>query len=104
MSRRSVAWLLAVLGACMSQPRYIVTSAPLKVIDPAHPGLCIAIDPNDPKGIWWRDGGYGSLVVSSGLDEWPESTSASGGVRRTNPRHHLRLKRANRTPRHSGIA
>ena len=40
MSRRSVACLLTVLGACASQPRYIVTSTPLKVIDPADPGLC----------------------------------------------------------------
>jgi hypothetical protein len=50
MSRCSVACLLTVLGACASQPRYIVTSTPLKLIDPAHPGLCIAIDPKDPKG------------------------------------------------------
>ena len=26
-------------------------------IDPAHLGLCIAIDPKDPKGIWWWDAG-----------------------------------------------
>ena len=57
MSRCSVVCLLTVLGACASQPRYIVTSTPLKLIDPAHPGLCIAIDPNDPKGVWWWDAG-----------------------------------------------
>ena len=57
MSRCSVVCLLTVLGACASQPRYIVTSTPLKVIDPAHPGLCIAIDPKDPKGVWWWDAG-----------------------------------------------
>jgi len=57
MSPCSVACLLTVLGACASQPRYIVTSTPLKVIDPAHPGLCIAIDPKDHKGIWWWDAG-----------------------------------------------
>jgi hypothetical protein len=58
MSCRSIACVLTVLlGACASQPRYIVTSTPLRVIDPAHPGLCIAIDPKDPKGIWWWDAG-----------------------------------------------
>jgi hypothetical protein len=57
MFRCSVACLLTFLGACASQPRYIVTSTPLNVIDPAHPGLCIAIDPKDPTGIWWWDAG-----------------------------------------------
>jgi hypothetical protein len=31
MSRRPVACLVTALGACASQPRYIVTSTPLKV-------------------------------------------------------------------------
>jgi len=56
MTRCFVACLMTVLGACASHPRYIVTSTPLRVIDPAHPGLCIAIDPTDPKGIWWVSG------------------------------------------------
>jgi len=71
MSRRSVACLSIVLGACASQPRYIVTGAPLKVIDPAHPGLCIAIDPKDPKGIWWWDAG------PSGCTDRSSSTMAA---------------------------
>ena len=71
MSCRSVACLLTVLGACASQPRYIVTSTPLKVIDPAHPGLCIAIDPKDPKGIWWWDAGR------SGCTDRSSSTMAA---------------------------
>jgi hypothetical protein len=57
MTRWFVACLMTVLGACASHPRYIVTSTPLKVIDPAHPGLCVAVDPKDPKGIWWWDAG-----------------------------------------------
>ena len=65
MSRRSVACLLAVLSACASQPRYIVTSAPLKVIDPRHPGLCVAIDPKDSKGIWWWDAGRSGCTSRS---------------------------------------
>lgn len=57
IARCFLACVLTVVGACASQPRYLVTSAPLKVIDPAHPGLCIAIDPRDPAGIWWWDAG-----------------------------------------------
>ena len=49
--------LLALVGACAASPRYVVTGEPLKLIDPAHPGLCIAIDPADPKGVWWWDAG-----------------------------------------------
>src|SRR4029453_6321549 len=71
MSRRCVACLLTVLGAFASQPRYIVTTTPLKVIDPAHPGLCIAIDPKDPKGVWWWDAGR------SGCTERGSSTMAA---------------------------
>jgi hypothetical protein len=71
MSRCSVVCLLTVLGACASQPRYIVTSTPLKVIDPAHPGLCIAIDPTDPKGIWLWDAGR------SGCTDRSSSTMAA---------------------------
>jgi hypothetical protein len=71
MSRCSVVCLLTVLGACASQPRYIVTSTPLKLIDPAHPGLCIAIDPNDPKGVWWWDAGR------SGCTDRSSSTMAA---------------------------
>lgn len=67
MIRGSVACLFTFLAACASPPRYIVTRTPLKVIDPAHPGLCIAIDPNDPKGIWWWDAGRsGCMDRSSG--------------------------------------
>jgi hypothetical protein len=71
MSRCSVVCLLTVLGACASQPRYIVTSTPLKLIDPAHPGLCIAIDPNDRKGVWWWDAGR------SGCTDRSSSTMAA---------------------------
>ena len=71
MSRYCVVCLLTVLGACASQPSYIVTSTPLKVIDPAHPGLCIAIDPNNPKGVWWWDAGR------SGCTDRSSSTMAA---------------------------
>ena len=57
MARRSIACLLLLLGACAPQPRYIVTGTPLKLIGPTHPGLCVAIDPKDPAGIWWWDAG-----------------------------------------------
>src|SRR5262245_33093481 len=71
MNRRCVACLLMFLGAWSSQPRYAVTGTPLKVIDPAHPGLCIAIDPKDPKGVWWWDAGR------SGCTDRSSSTMAA---------------------------
>lgn len=67
-----VVCLLTLVGACASSPRYIVTGAPLKLIDPAHPGVCIAIDPADPKGVWWWDAGR------SGCSDRSSSTMAAG--------------------------
>ena len=80
MSRCSVACLLTVLGACASQPRYIVTSTPLKVIDPAHPGLCIAIDPKDPKGIWWWDAGRSGCTDRSSSTMAADRASVTRGT------------------------
>ena len=57
MRRCFVLCVLALVGACAASPRYIVTGEPLKVIDPAHPGLCIAIDSANPRGVWWWDAG-----------------------------------------------
>ena len=79
MTRCCLACLLTILGACASHPRYIVTSTPLKVIDPAHPGLCVAIDPKDPKGIWWWDAGR------SGCTDRSSSTMAADGARVAGP-------------------
>lgn len=71
MRRCFVLCLLTLVGACASSPRYIVTGAPLKLIDPAHPGVCIAIDPADPKGVWWWDAGR------SGCSDRSSSTMAA---------------------------
>src|SRR5688500_13556002 len=49
------------LGACRtsapSVPRYLVTVAPIQVLDARHPGLCIAVNPADPHGVWWWEPG-----------------------------------------------
>ncbi len=51
-----------VLVACRSMPpgvapaRYIVTTAPLGIRGVSQ-GLCVAVDPNDPQGIWWWEPG-----------------------------------------------
>src|SRR5262245_47599573 len=39
-----------------SVPRYVVTAAPIDV-GVSLRGLCIAVDPNDPKGVWWWEPG-----------------------------------------------
>jgi hypothetical protein len=59
--RRTFLLLLGLsLGACRtlapSVSRYIVTSAPIKLVD-GHPGLCIAVDPADAQGVWWWEPG-----------------------------------------------
>ena len=47
--------LLLVALACRSA-RYIVTTAPIDV--GAGPlGLCVAVDPADPQGVWWWEPG-----------------------------------------------
>jgi hypothetical protein len=32
-------------------PRYVVTASPIDVR--VGSGLCVAVDPSDPKGVWW---------------------------------------------------
>jgi len=39
-----------------SVPRFFVTAAPIDVGISAV-GLCIAVDPDDPEGIWWWEPG-----------------------------------------------
>jgi hypothetical protein len=54
------AFLGLALIACRSMPpepaRYVVTTAPLGVRG-VSPGLCVAVDPTDPQGIWWWEPG-----------------------------------------------
>ena len=42
---------------CRPLPRYIVTTSPIDVVGVGHPGLCVAVDPTDPKGVWWWEPG-----------------------------------------------
>jgi hypothetical protein len=37
-------------------PRYFVTAAPLDV-GVGRRGLCVAVDPTDPRGVWWWEPG-----------------------------------------------
>lgn len=67
------------LGACRfaprstpAVPRFIVSGAPLGFIDGRHPGLCVAVDPSDPKGVWWWEPGRsGCSSRSTGPDVFP---------------------------------
>jgi hypothetical protein len=57
--------LLMMLGfsvvACRSPApspqRYIVTATPINVVGLGHPGLCLAVDPSDARGVWWWEPG-----------------------------------------------
>jgi len=77
---RSATLLLvtAFLAGCRSAPppvpRYIVTAAPLPLLGPTPPntGFCVAVDPNDPKGVWWWEPGRtGCTSRSTGPDVFP---------------------------------
>jgi len=47
--------------------RYLVTSEPIDV--GVGPGLCVAIDPRDPHGVWWwQPGASGCASRSTGPD------------------------------------
>jgi len=49
------------LGGCRtsapSVPRYIATVAPINLVGAGHPGICVAVDPGDARGIWWWEPG-----------------------------------------------
>ena len=50
---------LFACGSMLQKPapaRYIVTTAPLGVAGVSS-GLCVAVDPTDPQGIWWWEPG-----------------------------------------------
>src|SRR4051812_20497019 len=49
--------------------RFIVTGEPLGLFDGRHPGICVAVDPDDPKGVWWWEPGpSGCSTRSTGPD------------------------------------
>lgn len=51
--------------------RYIVTSTPLAV-GSGGLGLCIAVDPRDPHGVWWwQPGASGCATRSTGPNVFP---------------------------------
>jgi hypothetical protein len=52
---------LAAVGCRQASPapagRYVVTATPLVVGLAGDKGLCIAVDPGDPHGVWWWEPG-----------------------------------------------
>lgn len=52
----------ACLAGCRTAappvPRYIVTIMPFPLSSPGpSAGICVAVDPTDPKGVWWWEPG-----------------------------------------------
>jgi hypothetical protein len=72
------------LGACRSPfrsiasvPPFIVSGAPLGLVNGQHPGLCVAVDPGDPKGVWWWEPGRsGCSSRSTGPDVFHANDAA----------------------------
>src|SRR5689334_15995491 len=76
MILRLLAWLVCVVtvaSAAGFQPadRVAVTAEPIR-IGLGSLGLCIAVDPGDPHGIWWWEpGASGCATRSTGPDVFP---------------------------------
>jgi hypothetical protein len=55
-----IALVSVACGACAvpapGPARYIVNAAPLSML-PACSRLCVAVDPNDARGVWWWEPG-----------------------------------------------
>ena len=66
-----MAWLTAGAPGAQSVGRFAVTAEPIRV-GLGNLGLCIAVDPRDPKGIWWWEpGASGCATRSTGPDVFP---------------------------------
>ena len=79
--RPVLAAFLLIAVACRSAlvPRYIVTTAPID-IGVRGSGLCVAVDPADPQGVWWWEpGATGCSSRSTGPGVFrAESASVTG--------------------------
>jgi len=51
--------------AARAAPRYIVTASPID-IGIGKSRFCIAIDPNNPKGVWWWEPGQDCSTRTTG--------------------------------------
>jgi hypothetical protein len=61
--------LLACHSLGQENGRYIVSATPVKIFEGRHPGVCVAVDPTDVKGVWWWEPGRsGCASRSTGPD------------------------------------
>jgi hypothetical protein len=80
-------------GACRpaflrdaTPPRFVVSAEPLRLIDVRHPGVCVAVDTTDPKGVWWWEPGLsGCSSRSTGPDVF--AADDAGVARRPDTLH-----------------
>jgi hypothetical protein len=104
MRAPAVTMLLAVaLGACRPARRppealrYIVTAAPLDV-GVVSKALCIGVDPDDTRGVWWWEpGASGCDTRSTGPDVFRAEravVAARGGSTPIAVSFRMQLKRA----------
>lgn len=77
MVRWALLLLVTALAGCRSapppMPRYIVTVVPFPLTSPGpSTGICVAVDPTDPKGVWWwQPGRSGCASRSTGPSVFP---------------------------------
>jgi len=75
----------ALLGCSTSSGgRYIVSASPLNLLRTAHPGMCVAVDPSNPAGVWWWEPGKSGCATRSTGPElfpgWKARVSTTSGV------------------------
>jgi hypothetical protein len=73
----------AVRDDDQTRPRYVVTASPIDVR--VGSGLCVAVDPSDPKGVWWWQPGEdcssrstGPMVLLLKRRQWCHPRAADG--------------------------
>jgi len=66
--------LTVSLGGCArshGEARYLVTGAPLAIFA-KHTGFCVAVEPTNPRGVWWWEPGKtGCASRSTGPTVFP---------------------------------
>ena len=75
---------IALAGCSLSSDRYSVSASPLNLIGKGHPGMCVAVDPSNPQGVWWWEPGRsGCSTRSTGpelIPGWKASVRTTSGV------------------------
>jgi hypothetical protein len=75
---------IAFAGCGISSGRYRVSASPFDFVGKGLPGICVAVDPSNPQGVWWWEPGRtGCSSRSTGPElfpGWKASVDRTSGV------------------------